>query len=359
MEGSRSSNVAEPLLINTTEIWFSNTFQRRDLPRVFTRLHESAGTGSCDGGAGRRGGRCQLHDSAGGRSRACRNPAQLDITGNAVPYSGKVWVTLEPGQCADRRSLEHRHRAADHKNTVVTIDHQQYRLGRRRAYRLAGTVTVTPVTDGGVNRYNNLNNTSPNETANVVFSSLFAPTMSSTANIYFTAGTAQTLGNITVDVLDNATVTTGNDIRIRIPPSWSPVLITALRFVVDHGNGSNKRIAAGSSAGFTYTTIAKADDAITLDVTTDFVAGDTIIIGSLAFTTVSTPSSGILLSVGTTGGEPIRWSTTRRSGNRRIAQDMARGKVVGSETSWKTANNYDSPRGGCRPARAPSASPAR
>src|SRR6266566_2789442 len=126
---------------------------------------------------------------------------------------------------------------------------------------------------------------------------ILAPTMASAASQFFVVGQLPAaISPITLTDAALPTITAANDIRIRIPAtlkmSWNTGLTTAT--------------LTGSAAGKVSTTVSYADGGKTLvlDVTSDFAAGDQIVVDGLEyqnFTTVSAPDY-LQLVVSGTGG---------------------------------------------------------
>jgi len=119
--------------------------------------------------------------------------------------------------------------------------------------------------------------------------SLFAagpatPLISSAANQSFTVGDSATAIS-TVTVTDDATtaqITTGNDIRIRIPAgfnmTWDPADTTAVI-----GGAASTKVS-------TTVTYEDTNGTLVLDVTSNFAAGDQITVSGLSFTSFSAAS---------------------------------------------------------------------
>jgi len=111
-----------------------------------------------------------------------------------------------------------------------------------------------------------------------------APTISSNADQYFFVGTAPKF-MIATTVTDDATtpqITAANDIRIRIPAGFNMTWATT------------DSIAAllGSASAKVSTTVSfeDADKTVVLDVTSDFAAGENLIITGLLFHNFTAPS---------------------------------------------------------------------
>ncbi|MCF7915324.1 MAG: hypothetical protein K9L66_09165, partial [Spirochaetaceae bacterium] len=326
-----------PTLINTTEFWFSNT-NSGEIYRGYSDsfinppapdyVSVSPAASSA-----------KISTDINTPDDTERIAIQLvDIDGNPVTYSRNVWVTLNQAD-AGIVAASDTSTPLPAQNALVTTSTDG--LGWVDVARTnTGTVTVTPVTDGS-NSSSNLTNTYPNETAQIDFSSLFAPVMSSAANLYYIAGNAQVLEDITIDVLDDNTVKNGNEVYIRIPTEldahFDPGATISWNIT---GTGRINGAASGSSPGFTYTTIDKTNDVIEIPVSTDFVSGDTMTISGLAFTNVSTPSEGNLRLSYDGGG-----TYTVVDDKLIVAQDGSLrtwvGGTTGSETSWNTASNWD------------------
>src|SRR6266516_2247149 len=126
---------------------------------------------------------------------------------------------------------------------------------------------------------------------------ILAPTMTSAASQFFVVGQLPTaISAITVTDAALPTITAASDLRIRIPAtlkmSWNTGLTTAT--------------LTGSAAGKVSTTVSYADagKTLVLDVTSDFAAGDQIVVDGLEyqnFTTVSAPDYLQLVISGAVG----------------------------------------------------------
>jgi uncharacterized repeat protein (TIGR01451 family) len=127
---------------------------------------------------------------------------------------------------------------------------------------------------------------------------IVAPTLSSAANQVFTVGDAATaMSAATVTEAASATITSANDIRLRIPAgfnmTWNPAVTTA----TITGSG-----AAKVSTAVTY---ENSNQVLRLNVTANFVAGDQIVVSGLQFnnfTAASAASTMELVINGAAGG---------------------------------------------------------
>src|SRR5881396_1009843 len=125
-----------------------------------------------------------------------------------------------------------------------------------------------------------------------------APTTASAANQIFVVGQAATaMSAITVTDAATPTITTANDIRIRIPATFNMTWNTALTTATLTGTGASK----------VASTVRYADGGKTLvlAVTTNFVANDQIVVSGLqymSFTASSGPDYLQLVVTGAGGG---------------------------------------------------------
>src|SRR5439155_1283690 len=121
-------------------------------------------------------------------------------------------------------------------------------------------------------------NASDSRTVQVV-----APTLASAADQLFVVGQAATaMSAITVTDAATPTITAARDMRIRIPASVSMTWNTALTAASITGSGNSK----------VSNTVSYADGGKTLvlDVTSNFGAGDRIVVSGLQYTSFTAPS---------------------------------------------------------------------
>src|SRR5207247_1595423 len=123
---------------------------------------------------------------------------------------------------------------------------------------------------------------------------IVAPTLASAANQVFVVGQAATaMSAITVTDAATPTITAAGDIRIRIPASVSMTWNTALTTASITGSGNSK----------VSNTVSYADGGKTLvlDVTSNFGAGDRIVVSGLQYTSFTAPSAADYLQLVVTG----------------------------------------------------------
>src|SRR5439155_1518898 len=133
-----------------------------------------------------------------------------------------------------------------------------------------------------------------------------APTIASAASQVFVVGQAATaISAITVTDAATPSITAARDIRIRIPAavsmSWNTALTTAS--ITGSGNGKVSKTVSYEDGGKT----------LVIDVTSNFGAGDRIVVSGLqymAFTAASAPDYLQLVVSGAGGGTTVRDSRT-------------------------------------------------
>ncbi len=113
---------------------------------------------------------------------------------------------------------------------------------------------------------------------------MMPPTMSSAANQAFVVGDSSTaISTITVTEVDGTTITTANDIRIRIPSGFDMLWDT-----------SDTTAAIGGTASAKVSTTVSYEDSgatLVLNVTSNFAAGETVTASGLNFTSFDAASS--------------------------------------------------------------------
>src|SRR5438093_142689 len=123
---------------------------------------------------------------------------------------------------------------------------------------------------------------------------IVAPTIVSAANQVFVVGQAPTaMSAVTVSDAATPTITTANDIRIRIPATFNMTWNTALTAATLTGTGASK----------VATTVSYADGGKTLvlNVTTNFVANDQLVVSGLQYTSFTAPGAADYLQRVVTG----------------------------------------------------------
>jgi len=134
-----------------------------------------------------------------------------------------------------------------------------------------------------------------------------APTMASAADQVFLVGQAPAaIATITITDAATPTITTANDIRVRIPASLNMTWNTALTAASITGNGANK-VAKNP---LSYEDGGKT---LVISVTNNFAAGDRIVVSGLqymSFTAASAPDYLELVVSGAGSGASVRDSRT-------------------------------------------------
>src|SRR5207244_1374832 len=121
-------------------------------------------------------------------------------------------------------------------------------------------------------------------------------------NRTFDAGQPPTaISAITVTDAATATIKKGKDIRVRIPATFNMTWNTALTTATITGTAASK-----VSTTVTYEDGGKT---LVLDVTTDFAAGDQIIVSGLQYTSFATPSGADCLQLVVTGAGRVTTAT--------------------------------------------------
>ena len=135
---------------------------------------------------------------------------------------------------------------------------------------------------------------------------IVAPTIASAANQTFVVGAVSTtMSAITITDATVASITAANDIRIRIPAglnmTWDPTVTTAT--------------ITGGASGKVSTTVSYANGNLdlVLNVTTDFLASDQIIVSGLRFTNFTATSPATSLGLITAGGAGAVIATDSRT----------------------------------------------
>ncbi|PYP70119.1 MAG: hypothetical protein DMD36_07630, partial [Gemmatimonadetes bacterium] len=121
-----------------------------------------------------------------------------------------------------------------------------------------------------------------------------APTLASAANQLFLVGQAATaMSAITVTDAATPTITTANDIRIRIPATVAMTWNTALTTATLSGTGATK----------VATTVSYEDGGKTLvlSVTTNFVGSEQLVVSGLQYKSFTAPSAADYLQLVVTG----------------------------------------------------------
>ncbi len=130
---------------------------------------------------------------------------------------------------------------------------------------------------------------------------IVAPTISSAANQTFVVGAASTtMSAITITDAATPTITAAGDIRIRIPAGFNMTWNT----------GVPTATFSGSAAGKVTTTVSyeNSGQVLRLNVLTDFVAGDQIVVSGLQFNNFTAPSAANSLQLvisGSFGGATV------------------------------------------------------
>src|SRR6266542_3937072 len=132
------------------------------------------------------------------------------------------------------------------------------------------------------------------------------PAIASAANQVFVGGQASTaMGAITITDAAAPSITTANDIRIRIPVTFNMSWNTALTTATITGSASGK-----VSKNVTYEDGGKT---LVISVSTNFVGGDQIVVSGLAYTSFTAPAAADYLQLvvsGLTGGTSASDSRT-------------------------------------------------
>src|SRR5439155_98401 len=121
-----------------------------------------------------------------------------------------------------------------------------------------------------------------------------APTLASAANQLFLVGQAPTaMTAVTVTDAATPTITTANDIRIRIPATFNMTWNTALTAATLTGTGASK----------VSSTVSYADGGKTLvlNVTTNFAGSDQLVVSGLQYTSFTAPGAADYLQLVVTG----------------------------------------------------------
>jgi uncharacterized repeat protein (TIGR01451 family) len=135
---------------------------------------------------------------------------------------------------------------------------------------------------------------------------IVAPTISSAANQTFVMGGAATaMSALTVTEASTASITAANDIRIRIPAAlnmtWDPTVTTATI------------TGTGSARVSTTVSYANGNLDLVLNVTTNFAAGNVIVVSGLRFTSFSATSPATSLDLVTGGAAGIVVASDNRT----------------------------------------------
>ena len=131
---------------------------------------------------------------------------------------------------------------------------------------------------------------------------IIAPTLSSSANQVFTVGDPAT-GMAAATVTDNAslaTITSANDIRLRIPAGFNMTWNTGITTATITGSGAGK-----VSTTVTY---ENAGQVLRLNVTSNFAAGNQIVVSGLQFNNFTAASAAANLELvisGSAGGATV------------------------------------------------------
>src|SRR5207248_2201064 len=121
-----------------------------------------------------------------------------------------------------------------------------------------------------------------------------APTLASAANQLFLVGQAATaMSAITVTDAATPTITTANDIRIRIPATFNMTWNTALTAATLTGTGASK-----VSSTVSYEDGGKT---LVLNVTTNFAGSDQLVVSGLQYTSFTAPGAADYLQLVVTG----------------------------------------------------------
>src|SRR6266516_4540081 len=137
------------------------------------------------------------------------------------------------------------------------------------------------------------------------------PTLASAANQVFVVGQAPTtIAAITVAEGATPTITAANDIRIRIPATFNMTWNTALTTATITGSGAGK-----VSPTVSY---ADAGKTLVLNVTSNFVGSDQLVVSGLQYTSFTAPSASDYLQLVVFG--PAASTASRDSRTLQIVQ---------------------------------------
>jgi hypothetical protein len=164
----------------------------------------------------------------------------------------------------------------------------------------AQTVTITLTTDGGANGSSNLTNTQPNQSAQVVFSTLLPPTLNSASNTTLNINTANVgpLANIVIAATETGSPNTTDGIRIRLPAG---ITDTFLNNGVTPGTAMSGA-GAGAVGAPVFEGTAGQERVLYIPVTVPFDAGRIVTISNVRLNTGAVEAAGRLqLSVAGAG----------------------------------------------------------
>ncbi|MBN2534430.1 MAG: hypothetical protein JXB88_16210, partial [Spirochaetales bacterium] len=219
----------------------------------------------------------------------------VDSTGSPVPYSENIWFACDGTAIIDDASEFYPGYSAGGNSALVVSDGEGYVWVTIRD-NTEQTVTITVVVNGNTVPGTDGNESNLSTTIHylqVDFLTDIPPVMSSSGNLSFTEGNAQTLKTITITDSVTANITAANDIRIAIPGTLNAVFNTGATVTATVSGAAVGRISGNVSYIGTLT-YESGNTVAVLDVTTDFDVDDILTISGLAFTSANSTSSGKL-----------------------------------------------------------------
>ncbi|TVQ23508.1 MAG: hypothetical protein EA383_14030, partial [Spirochaetaceae bacterium] len=196
----------------------------------------------------------------------------------------------------------------------------------------AETVTLTLTTDG-TNGSDNLSNATANEIADIVFSALAPPTLSSGSNTTVNVSTAgQAIADIVITENEAGNITTANDIRIRIPAALSDTYFDTTATVGTAVTGTGTGVVGTA----VYEGGGGTENVLVIPVTTDFATGDILTISGVELTTGTVEDAGRpRLSFDGGTDYPVQDDKVIR------VADQSKNTWLGSvDSSWNTGGNW-------------------